>query len=355
MRSCLFKGGVLGWELSMPSSLVFIFWLWFIVPSTTGCETSTPPEDNLPENREQGAGHSHTGDTGETDTEPSLEVFQRGTSPRFKLRFKTHPGEQQVYRTTVSLTNKRGKGSSRASFRALALLENKGVTRGGFLFELTFPRLENYSPRVGQSEISTVLKQWKSAFVINEFGLSKGEVALHHYEKTGDKVVGKNRDSHSSKDTDGFSSLPLGSVWPKVSVGEGAKWSLVTHKLFSSLSGTHSENNLQKKASTKARFIRLVVDTAYKIDKIDKSRSIVHIMKNTNLRLEDGSKASIGVGTGTGNIQFDMANGRILKVNSELDLEINAGDPKRAINHTQSISMTRVTGRSVVDLQSNKR
>ncbi len=326
-----------------------------IVPLTAGCETSTPPEDKPSESKKPGPDLSQSRDKEKTETEPRLEIFQRGTSPRFKLRFKTHPGEQQVYRTTVSLTHKRGKGSSRASFRALALLENKGVTRGGFLFELTFPRLENYSPRVGQSEISTVLREWKSAFVINEFGLSNSEDALHHYTKTDDKGGEKNRAPHNSQGMDGFSSLPLGSVWPKVPVGEGAKWSLVNRKLFRSLSGTHSGNNLQKNASSKPRSIRLVVDTAYKIDKIDKNRSIAHIMKNTNLRLEDGSKASIGVGTGTGNIQFDVANGRIVTVNSELELEINMGDSNKKINHKQSISMRRVTGRSVVDLQSNKR
>lgn len=342
-------------RMSIPSSQVFIFCTWIIVPLTAGCETSTPPEDKPSESKEPGSDLSQRGDKKGTHTEPSLEIFQRGTAPRFKLRFITYPGEQQVYRTTVSLTHKRGKGSSRASFRALALLENKGATRGGFLFELTFPRLENYSPRVGQSEISTVLKEWKSAFVINEFGLSKGEDALHHYEKTGNKGGNNKRTPHALKVTDRSSSLPMGSVWPEVSVGEGAKWSLVTRKLINSLSGTYAGNNLQKKASSEPQFIRLVVDTGYKIDKIDKSRSIAHIMKNTNLRLEDSSKTAIGVGTGTGNIQFDMANGRILKVSSELDLEINAGDPIKKINHKQSISMRRVTGRSVVDLKSDKR
>ncbi len=306
-------------EFRVLSRLVWIAWVLPLISSvTSACKDSLPPEET---HSEKSSSELYSGLSPGDVSKSRLEAEEYGSQPHFKLRFHSFPGEKQAFRTRVNLVHGRGETTSRAYFDAIAVLKNKGETKGGYLFELTFPRLEKYSPRVGRSEITGILQNRRWAFVINELGETSG----------GGESTGIHKDPYSSP------GLP-GAVWPDAPVGMGARWTFV------SLGKT---DFIDQSEQTSNPPLRSVAETAYHIESIRtvRGRKTAFISKRTSLRFEDENGKMRKKGTGGGEIEFDIKNGRILR--SKFDVEMFSEKPGSGITHKQEISMTRVSDRSL--------
>ena len=293
-----------------------------------GCESSLPPED--PPSSKKKA--SEEPQKGRSRASNQLTITELGRQPRVKLRYKSKPGEQHLYRVRVKLTHKRGGGESRARLVAVAMLENKGETRGGHLLELSFPHLDSYSPTVGRSEMIGLLTGWRRAFVLDPRG---GIVrAVQGVQPTAP--------SESSRDLPAKSkALPLiGSAtarWPKKAVGQGARWSFL------------SRQRLDVGGEAAKKRTLLVVDTSYHLESLKKVRqkTTAKIVTSTTLRLEKKGEGTLGRGTGEATILFEVDTGTVQKVVSQVELEISPNPSTPTISHEQKLVLKRVRRRAV--------
>lgn len=298
------------------------------------CESSLPPDDppSAPKNKNDDDDDDAAIPRWRSAGSNRLNLTEHGRHPRVTLRYRSKPGEQHLYRVRVTLTHKRGGGKSQARLSAVAMLENKGETRGGHLLELSFPHLDSYSPSVGRSEMVGLLAGWRRAFVLDPRGGIVRAVKRPQTNildpRSGDKPPQSKAHPLIGSNT---------ARWPKEAIGEGARWSFLSRQRLVLGGKTTKETTL------------LVVDTSYHLERLKTKRrkKTASIAASTTLRLEKKSGGTLGRGTGKATILFEVDTGRVQKVVSQVGLEISPNPSAPAISHEQKLVLKRVRRRAV--------